>query len=271
MRFSVLLSVYYKEKPTYLRESLDSIFTQILPPDEVILVKDGPLTDDLEQLIKEYCRKYSKIKVVPLIKNVGLGNALNEGLKLCSFDIVARMDTDDIAKPERFAKQMAIFYTHPEIDVVGAWIDEFENNIKNVVSVRKVPETHEEIQLYAKKRNPVNHPVVMFRKLAVLNAGGYLHFPLLEDYYLWVRMLMNGACFYNIQESLLYFRCSSDMFQRRGGWKYLCTGFRFQLVLLKMGFIDFQRCILNIMIRFIFQIIPNQWRSVLYKKVLRKS
>ena len=143
------------------------------------------------------------------------------------------MDTDDIAKPDRFEKQLAIFLEHPEIDVVGAWIDEFEGEVSNVLSMRKVPEQHENILRFAKGRCPVNHPVVMFRKSAVLKAGGYKHFPLFEDYYLWVRMLMNGARFYNIQESLLFFRFSPDMFRRRGGWRYAVTEVRLQTLFYK--------------------------------------
>ena len=182
MKFSVLLSVYRKEQPAYLRQSLDSIFTQTLQPAEVVLVKDGPLTDALDEVAEEYCRKYPVLKVVPLSENQGLGRALNEGLKYCSYDLVARMDTDDVAKPERFEKQIAVFCAHPEMDVVGAWIDEFEGSIENVISVRVLPLEHSEIRRFARKRNPVNHPVVMFRKSAVLVAGGYQHFPLFEEY-----------------------------------------------------------------------------------------
>ena len=181
MKFSVLLSVYRKEQPAYLRQSLDSIFTQTLQPAEVVLVKDGPLTDALDEVAEEYCRKYPVLKVVPLSENQGLGRALNEGLKYCSYDLVARMDTDDVAKPERFEKQIAVFCAHPEMDVVGAWIDEFEGSIENVISVRVLPLEDSEIRRFARKRNPVNHPVVMFRKSAVLVAGGYQHFPLFED------------------------------------------------------------------------------------------
>lgn len=270
MNFSVLLSVYRKEQPAYLRQSLDSIFTQTLLPDEVVLVKDGLLTDALDEVVEEYCRKYSVIKIVPLTENQGLGRALNEGLKHCSYDLVARMDTDDVAKPERFEKQIAVFCAHPEVDVVGAWIDEFEGNIGNVISVRKLPEKHWKVLRYARLRCPENHPVTMFRKSAVLNAGGYIHFPLFEDYYLWVRMLMNGACFYNIPESLLYFRFSPDMFKRRGGWKYACDEFRFQRMLWKQGFVSMGCFLQNVFIRFTVRIIPNKLRTLLYKRALRK-
>ena len=269
MRFSVLLSVYYKESYSAFCKSLDSIFTQTTCPDEVILVEDGLLGSDLNDIISEYSAKYPTLKIIPLPTNQGLGKALNEGLKHCSYDIVARMDTDDIAKPDRFEKQLAVFEKYSDIDVVGAWIDEFEDDISDVKSVRKLPELPDDIRQFAKRRNPINHPVVMFRKSAVLAAGGYQHFPLFEDYYLWVRMLMNGAKFYNIQESLLYFRFSSKVFKRRGGWKYAINEFRFQKMLRQLHFISFPQYIRNIFVRFLTRIIPNSLRKFVYKTILR--
>lgn len=270
MLFSVLLSVYRKESPTYLKESLDSILSQTVLPTEIILVEDGPLSDELYGVINLYSEQRACLKRISLSVNQGLGKALNEGLKHCSYDIIARMDTDDIAKPDRFEKQLKIFQEYPEVDVVGAWIDEFEGDISHVVSVRKLPEGHEGILRFAKKRNPVNHPVVMFRKESVLAVGGYQHFPLFEDYYLWVRMLMNGAKFYNMQESLLYFRSSSDMFKRRGGWGYINTEIRFQNFLLKSHFITWGGYLQNMVVRTITRMMPNSLRSILYKKIVRR-
>ena len=270
MMFSVLLSVYRKEQPAYLQQSLDSIFTQTLMPDEVVLVKDGPLTDELDQVIEGYCQRYPILKVVPLAQNQGLGKALNEGLKHCSYDLVARMDTDDIAKPYRFEKQASVFESHPELDVVGAWIDEFEGDVGQVISVRKVPELDIDIRKYALRRSPTNHAVVMFRKSAVLSAGGYQHFPLFEDYYLWVRMLLNGSRFYNIPESLLFVRTSPDMFKRRGGWRYAKDEVRFQYRLLDLKFIGVIQFCENVCVRFTVRILPNSFRSFFYKKILRK-
>ena len=126
MPFSVILSIYYKESPLFLRESLDSLFSQTVCPDEVILVKDGPIGDELDNVIDSYVTRYPYLKVLSLVTNRGLGKALNEGLKYCSHELVARMDTDDIAMPERFEKQLAVFKKYPDIDVVGAWINEFE-------------------------------------------------------------------------------------------------------------------------------------------------
>ncbi len=269
MNLSVLLSVYNKENPNYLVKSLDSIFSQTQSPVEVILVKDGPLNNELDGIIDLYVSRYPNLKVFPLVTNQGLGKALNEGLKHCSYDIVARMDTDDIAKPDRFEKQLAIFEKYSDIDVVGAWIDEFEDDISEVKSVRKLPELPDDIRQFAKRRNPINHPVVMFRKSAVLAAGGYQHFPLFEDYYLWIRMLMNGAKFYNIQESLLYFRFSPEMFKRRGGWKYMINELHFLQMMRQMHFISFSQFMQNLFVRFSIRLIPNSLRAIIYTKLIR--
>lgn len=267
--FSVLLSLYIKEQPSHLKQSLDSLFSQTVLPTEIVLVKDGPLTKELDTIVCDYERRYPILKVIALAQNQGLGRALNEGLKHCSYDLVARMDTDDIAKPNRFEKQVHILNKHPEIDVCSAWVEEFIDSPQYPVSVKKLPELHDDIVVYAQSRNPVNHPVVMFKKKAVLEAGGYQHFPLFEDYFLWIRMLANGARFYNIQESLLYFRTSPDMFKRRGGLKYAMDEFRFQKVMLDMNMISRKQFMLNVMTRFPVRIAPNQVRSWLYKKALR--
>lgn len=268
--FSVLLSLYIKEQPSSLKQSLNSLFSQTLLPTEIVLVKDGPLSKELDTIVSDYERRYPILKVVVLEVNQGLGMALNEGLKHCSCELVARMDTDDIAKPDRFEKQVEVFRCNPNIDVCSAWIDEFEGEWHNVISTRRLPERHEDIVCYAQSRCPINHPVVMFKKSAVIKAGGYQHFPLFEDYFLWMRMLKSGARFYNIQESLLYFRTSSDMFKRRGGWKYAMDEFRFQKVMWNMDMISGKRFLLNVLTRFPVRIAPNQVRSWFYKKALRK-
>lgn len=268
--FSVLLSLYIKEQPSFLKQSLDSLLSQTLLPNEIVLVKDGPLTSELDAVVSDFAKRCASLRVVALPQNQGLGRALNEGLKYCSYDLVARMDTDDIAKPNRFEKQIRIFNEYPEIDVCSSWVEEFIESPHYPVSVKKLPEKHVDIAVYAHSRNPVNHPVVMFRKKAVMEAGGYQHFPLFEDYYLWVRMLANGARFYNIQESLLYFRTSPDMFKRRGGLKYAMDEFRFQKVMFDMNMIFSKQLLLNVMTRFPVRIAPNQIRSWLYKKALRK-
>lgn len=269
-KFSVLLSVYHRERPDFLHAALDSVFQQTIPPTEVVLVEDGPLTEELEAVIADFKKKHSELKPIRLSKNLGLGRALNEGLKHCHYGLVARMDTDDIAKPHRFERQLQVFREHPEVDVCGAWLDEFSENIERVHSVKRLPETNEELYLYGQRRNPVNHPVVMFRREAVLCNGSYRDYPLFEDYFLWVRMLTNGCRFHCIQESLLYFRASQDMFARRGGWKYALVEMRLQFLFYGLRYINFSTFLQNICIRFTARIMPHRLRVWLYKKKLRK-
>ena len=266
--FSVLMSVYHKERPEFLCASLDSVFNQTAKPSEVILVEDGPLTQELNHKIKEYRDKYPNLIIIPLAENKGLGNALNEGFKYCTNELVARMDTDDICKPFRFEQQLKVFENHPEIDVCSSWVDEFINDINQIENQRYLPEYHKDISAFAKSRCPINHPAVMYRKSKVLSVGGYQGFP--EDSYLWVKMLMAGCQFYNIQNSLLWFRVSKDLYKRRGGWKYAKQDFKSQLSFYKCGFLSFPIFIKNVIIRCSIRLMPNSIRSFIYKKLLRK-
>lgn len=269
--YSVLMSVYYKEQPDYLVMSLDSLFMQTKVPNEVVLVEDGILTEGLYSVIEEYKSKYNQLKVIQLPKNVGLGPALNEGMKHCSCELVARMDTDDYSIPSRFETQLDYIDAHPEYDVYGCWIDEFYDDIDHVVSVRRTPEHNDEIKKYGKSRNPVNHVTVIFRKESVASVGGYQKFNGFEDYYLWARMMMSGKKFYNIPVSLVKVRVSPDMFKRRGGFKYLATEAKFQWTLYKLNYISLTRMLENIEIRWGVRLIPNFIRKWVYLNVLRNK
>ena len=180
------------------------------------------------------------------------------------------MDTDDISKSNRFEKQLGVLRANPDIDVVSSWIEEFEGKESNVFDERRVPETQDEIYEYAKSRNPVNHPVVMFRKAAVLKSGNYMEFPYNEDYYLWGRMLARGHRFYNIQESLLLFRSSEKTFKRRGGWKYAWQDILLQKEFMKLGLVTKYRMAKNIIIRVSVRLLPNFARELIYKDLLRR-
>lgn len=267
---SVLLSIYNKENPFHLTQALESIMSQTFKADEIVIVEDGPLTEKLYAILEKYESAHKCIKRISLKNNMGLGKALNNGLMNCSYELIARMDTDDIALPDRFEKQVYFMENHPEIDACSAWIDEFIDSPNNIISRRTLPETPEELYKFGKSRNPLNHPAVMFRKSAVIKAGGYQHFPLFEDYYLWVRMIMNGSKLYNLQEPLLYFRSSTEMYKRRGGLKYALTEIKFQILLHKIGYISFYQMLKNCCTRFIARIIPNQLRGFLYKRILHK-
>lgn len=193
MKYSVLMSIYKNEKPDYFKISLDSMINQTIKPDEIVLVKDGPLTADLEKIIHDYQEKLpSLFVVVTLKKNVGLGLALNEGLKVCKNELVARMDTDDISLPSRCEKQLMVFKEYPNTSILGSNIDEFSEHPSEIVSSRVVPEEHKEIIKFSRMRNPFNHPTVMYKKKDILESGGYGDFRRNQDYELFVRMLNNG-------------------------------------------------------------------------------
>lgn len=268
--FSLLISVYKGEKAEYLTTCFKSIYQQVIPPTEIILVEDGPLTPDLYHAIEEEEKRFHNIKRVVLKENQGLGVALNKGMQVCSYDIIARMDTDDICIPERFKAQIEFLENHPEVDVLGAWIAEFDNEPSNVIAIRNLPEFHDDIFQFGKQRNPINHPVVMFRKEAVLKAGGYMPFPLFEDYYLWARMLTQGFRFHNLPQSLLLFRRSPEMVRRRGGLTYAHNEIQFQQKLRKIGYISTYQMLRNICLRYGVRIAPNWIRSIIYKYLLRK-
>lgn len=269
--YSVLMSVYHKEKPEYLKQAIASIQAQTLPTDDFVLVCDGPLNDALDAVIAKKQREMGEtLNVVRLSKNGGLGNALNEGIKHCKNELVARMDSDDIAYQNRCEKQIAVFYTHPEVSVCSGIVEEFTSTPDVVDAKRVPPEAHEEIVEFAKKRNPFNHPCVMYKKSAVEAVGSYQDFYLLEDYYLWLRMLMAGYQGYNIQEPLLHMRAGSDMYLRRAGWKYARTQARLFKFMKSQGFIGEGQYIKSCVIRSGSALAPNWLRKLMFEKVLRK-
>lgn len=270
MEFSVLMSVYYKESPVFLKESIDSILNQTLKPSEIVFIKDGILTDELEKVLEYYNEKHEGLfKFVSFDENQGLGKALRKGIEICSYDIIARMDTDDICVPARFEKEIKELI-EKNLDVVGSNILEFDGDINNIIAERVVPKTDREIKKRAKKRNPFNHMTVMYRKSAVLKAGNYKDFLWFEDYNLWVRMIMSGAKMYNIQEDLVYARTGRNMFGRRGGKEYIKREYKMQKYMLNHKFIRFTRFYINVISRSFVRIVPNKVRRMLYIKMLRK-
>ena len=269
--YSVLMSVYYKENSEYLKQAIESIQAQTFPTDDFVLVCDGPLNQELDSVIKKKQQEMKNIlNVVRLKKNAGLGNALNKGIQQCKNELVARMDSDDISYPDRCEKQLMVFNTYPEISVCSGIVEEFATNPKVVESRRVPPETQEEIREFAKVRNPFNHPCVMYKKPDVEDVGSYKDFYLLEDYYLWVRMIMAGYQGYNLQEPLLHMRAGTDMYMRRGGLKYAKTQEKLFRFMKNNGFISKGQYIKNCVIRGESSLAPNWLRKFVFEKVLRK-
>ena len=265
MSFSVLISVYDKENPEHLKAALESIWNkQTLRPSEIVLVKDGILTPELDEVIDQF-QSIAPLKICKLDKNVGLGHALAKGLNLCSNELVARMDSDDISFPDRFEKQIRLMTEQPELDISGTNIAEFHNQGDQVCSHRRLPSQFSEIQSFAKKRNPLNHMTVLFKKSAVIDAGNYLPFFGYEDYYLWIRMLRNGSMIGNIPEDLVFARVGNDMFARRHGMRFFRQELRLQKELMQMDFLSQWEYLRNIFLRAFPRLFPVWGLKLVYK------
>lgn len=269
MKFSVLMSVYQADNPIFFDQALKSIVANTIQPTEVVLVCDGKLTTELEQVIDDYQHKLP-MHLLRLESNVGLGLALQAGLKYCTYEWVARFDADDICCMDRFERQVCFLQQHPNIDVLGGQIIEFNNNPHEHNAHRKlVPMSHDRIHRYTKSRNPMNHMTVMFRKSAVIEAGNYQHRPLYEDYDLWVRMLLSANKFANIDEVLVYARAGNSMYHRRGGLSYAKQEAIMQIKFYKLGFISFFDLIKNLIFRIPVRLAPNRLRGAIYSIFLR--
>ena len=251
---------------------MDSIWNQTIPTDDFVLVCDGPLNEELDAVIEAMRAAHpDTLHVVRLEKNGGLGNALNMGIKHCKHELVARMDSDDISRPDRCERQLKMFQEHPDISVVSGIVEEFTTSTSEIEARRVPPETQNEIVQFAKKRNPFNHPCVMYKKSAVEAAGGYQDFYLLEDYYLWIRMLQKGITGYNLQEPLLWMRAGSDMYKRRAGWKYAKSQKALFKYMKDSGFISGSQYIKSVAVRTASSITPNWLREFMFKTVMRKK
>lgn len=264
-KFSVLMSIYKNENPIWFREALNSVFLQSVLPDEIVLVEDGPLTQELYDVIEEYKLKYPIFKIIKNEINEGLGLALRKGVNEAKNEILARMDTDDIIPSDRFEKQLKVL--NKGYDVVSCWSLLFDESIDNIVAVKQRPERHNDIVKLAHRRSPVCHAACFMRKSAVLNAGNYVNRLYYEDYHLWIRMILNGAKFYNIQEPLYFVRTSRTQVGRRGGYKYLLNEIKIFKEFRKLGFYTINDVIINSLIRCFVRLAPQQLRSHLLKLV----
>ncbi len=267
--YSVLMTVYYKEKAEFLREAIDSMLNQTVKPAEFVLVEDGPLTDELYATIAEY-KKNPIFKIIILEKNQGLGLALKRGINECSNELIARMDSDDYSRSDRIEKQLQILEKDPTLDIIGSNVDEFTGNYTNVKCRVILPETNDEIIGFSKKRCPFRHPSLLYKKQAVLNAGNYRHYYLFEDYDIYIRMIRSGAKSYNIQEPLTCMRISDDFFKRRGGFKYAKSIIKFKTEQLTTGYFSLLDYLISMPAHVAVCLMPNFARDLVYKKLLRK-
>jgi len=272
-QFSVCTSVYKNDKPEFVMEALNSMLVhQSIKPSEIVLVQDGPVPDDLADLLHEYEGKYTEVfNIIRLEKNGGLGNALKLGVENAKYDLCARMDSDDICLPDRFEKQLAYLEAHPDCDIVGGQMTEFIDTPDNIVGRREVPLTNEEIYEFMKSRCALNHVTVMFRKEAVLKVGNYQDWFWNEDYYLWVRMMMHHCVFANIRDVAVNVRSGANQYARRGGKKYFDSEIGIKKLMLEKGMISRKEYLINYIERFIIQLmLPNSVRGWVFRTFARK-
>ncbi|HFU3655308.1 glycosyltransferase [Streptococcus suis] len=265
------MSVYEKEDPLFLRESLESILIhQTVIPTEVILVEDGPLNDGLYSVLEEFKGQFAFFKTIALKENVGLGAALNEGMKHCSYDWVARMDTDDIAAKYRFERQLKFLQDNPDIDVLGGAISEFGNSVQDIKAVKQLPKEHSSIQTMLKRRSPMSHVTVFFRKASVVAAGGYQTLMYIEDYYLWARMITSGFRMANLDDILVHVRVGNGMYSRRGNREYIRSWKILNQYMLENKLITGIDLTVNMLLIRGFIFLPPKLKEFVYKRILRK-
>lgn len=270
-KFSVATSVYKSDNPVFFDRALSSITElQTVIPDDIVLVVDGPVSDELNEVITKYEKKYNIFNVIRLEKNGGLGNALKIAVENTKYELIARMDSDDVSVSTRFEEQLRFFDMYPQIDIVGGNITEFIGEESNIVGSRIVPKSNKDIRENMKVRCAMNHVSVMYKKTAVQSAGGYQDWFWNEDYYLWIRMWLNGAVFANTGTTLVNVRVGEEMYKRRGGKEYFDSEKGLQNYMLKHGMINGKTYIVNIGKRVIVQkILPNRLRAWVFRTFAR--
>ena len=271
-KFSVAMSVYKNDKPTDFATAVLSIFNQTCPPDEIILVIDGSVSQTMHDTINALKEKTGIMKVVVFAENRGHAAARQAGLDNADNELVAIMDGDDIAVSNRFEVQLKLMEEHPEVTVIGSIIHEFIGSPENIVGTRTVPEKDEDIRNYLRSRCPMNLQTVMYRKSKVMEVGGFIDWYCEEDYYLWIRLTLAGQKFYNYQKSLVNVRVGENMYQRRGGKRYFKSEVRLQKFMLEHKLISWPKYVYNVLIRWIVQVtMPNKVRGWVFQTFARSN
>ncbi len=269
-KYSVLMTVYTKDNPEYFSLALDSMIHQSYPPDEIVLVKDGPIIDSLQSVIDSRVSEGVPIVEVQLAQNMGLGLALNEGIKAVKNELIARMDADDYSLPERCELQVKEFEKNPDLDIIGCPVLEFVGDIDNIVGERKVPLTNEEIYRFAKKRDPFNHPTVMYRKSKVEKVGCYSNYRKNQDTDLWIKMLSDNAVCMNLSEPVFRFRFDEGTYKKRKSWVNTKILIEIRYKAWKSGFNSFGEFFIVAAAQLAMYILPLGFQKFLYKKILRR-
>jgi len=266
--FTLLMTVYGGDREEYVRVAFQSaVHEQTLRPDQVVLVRDGPVPPALAACLRNLVAgSPAEVTFVPLEHNRGLGPALDAGLQAARHDIVARMDADDVAMPHRFERQVPL--VRAGADLVGAGLLEFGADTADIVGRRIPPSAPADIARYSRLHDPFNHPTVVYRRSAVIAAGGYGDLPLMEDYWLFVRMIATGARMVNVAEPLVYYRVGDGAYERRGGRDLLRSELRLQREMRREGFISGPQYWRNVMVRGGYRLVPTAIRRPVYRRIV---
>lgn len=268
--YSVLMSVYTGEKPEYLRESIESMYAQTVPPDDFVLVCDGRLNERLDKVVSSYEEKYpDSFHPVRLEQKRGVGECANIGIDACRNEYIVKMDSDDVALPQRCEKQLSLMRDKPQLELCGAYIEEFDTDTGEKITVKKTPVESEEIRRYARRRNPFNNPTLVFKKSFAKKIGGYDTVNRCEDYDFVVRMLQNGAVGENIPEILVNYRVSKHNYERRRNWTNTRSFISVRWRIFRSGYSNFADFILPCGMQLIIFILPKSLTGRIYKKFLR--
>lgn len=268
--FCVLMALYKGDKPVLFEAAVRSVFTNTILPNQFIVVVDGPIYTELELRVRVLQQDYPLIEFIRLTKNIGLANALNEGLSYIRHPWVVRADSDDINLPQRFETLATALNQNPQWQLFSSAILELDEN-GQPMTVREVPCGEEEIRKFAKRRNPFNHMAVAYRLDAVLACGGYPNIFLKEDYALWCLFLARNIPVANLKEVLVHASAGINMFRRRGGWRYARSEWQMQNLLVKSGLKRRDQALVDGFLRATFFLIPASLRGFLYSFLLRKS
>ncbi|MFN3952245.1 MAG: glycosyltransferase [Thermaurantimonas sp.] len=265
LQLSVLLPVYQGDKAEWLHQSLLSIENQTWKASEIIVVQDGPVSAELSDELIYWKKRIPELKVVELKENQGIPAALNAGIQACSQPWIARMDADDIAMPNRFEIQWSYLRSHPDVVILGSWIDEYDETMSMRYATRKVPEHHRNILKFAHWRSPFNHQTVIYRREAVCAVGGYPPEKVMgEDYVLWTRLLHSGYISANIQCALVNVRAGKGLIARRKGLKYLLLEYKSMRMIYQMGFFTWYQYGMQLIIRTIVRLMPTRGVQKVY-------
>lgn len=271
MMYSVVMAIYKKDRPEWFQQALQSLQNQTVISDDIVIVADGPLTPQLDAVLRQYEDEKS-ISLIRLRKNKGLGNALNIGIEQTKNELIARMDSDDIAVLNRFELQMTEFDKNPKLDILGGQIAEFINNPDEIVAHRKVPTTHAEIKKFARRRSPFNHPTIMYRKSTIQKLGCYdVSAIRVEDYDLWLRALSQGAVCANLDSVLLNYRSTIDAMRRRKTLTSLRNHIKARTRFYTRGYISLTDLLYGVMTQTVLFVMPTKLANAVFNKVVRNA